>query len=173
MILMSKIPSQLCLVVLLPLIITLLNPASIAASQTPPSSESDIEWISAEEFFISGVTVGTTADDVKSLLGNPLSITSRNFLCDVWAYPQTRICLENNRVFGMSTTAPNMCTPSNVCVGDPIDKVFRILGKTTLSPARSDKPKRLEYLARDTIACWLELFVNDEFVTELRLACQP
>ena len=151
------------------------------ALKNDTSQNADKVHLNHKPFKIGGIGFGSPVKDVESKMGNPLIIKSspevceESVICEYWEYKDTKFYFYDGRLEGMETKSPLLCLFGSVCPEQPIENVFKLIGKTKIWPASTDKPALLHYSSKEYESCWLWVFLNSEknTIQEFRLACQP
>lgn len=122
----------------------------------------------AGEFSIAGVTLSSTQEDVLWLLGQPKSreTLTGSFVDEILYYGGISISIAEGQVWDIIATSPKFCTPSGVCPGDSVSRVFNTLGPTDIIGQRA------VYTASGMGSCVLDLGIDYDTVNQIKLICQ-
>ncbi|MFC0350483.1 hypothetical protein [Undibacterium danionis] len=77
---------------------------------------------------------------------------------------------KQRRVFQVTATGANICTPSGICPGTTVTKVMATYGQPVSS--KRETGKYLEYYSHQS-SCWLQLSISGGAVQTISAVCQP
>ncbi|MFK8185866.1 MAG: hypothetical protein AB8B99_21015 [Phormidesmis sp.] len=122
----------------------------------------------AGELSIAGVTLSSTEDDILWLLGPPKSreVMAGSFIDEILYYGGISISLAGGQVWDIIATSPKFCTPSGVCPGDSVSRVFNTFGPTDIIGQRA------VYTASGMGSCVIDLSIAYDAVSQIQLVCQ-
>ncbi|MBN8769514.1 MAG: hypothetical protein J0I01_16780 [Stenotrophomonas nitritireducens] len=134
--------------------------------------------ISDSELSLGGVALGDSESHVLAVLGQPSqqSDTGEGF---AFEYPGLTVLIgwleqaapgKQRHVLQLNATAPNACTPSGVCPGDPMSKALTVYGQPI--KAERDSGSFMEYYSNQS-TCWLQLGISGHTVHAINAVCQP
>lgn len=142
-----------------------LQPSAIAQPpKIAPLSNSKAN-VYAGELSIAGVTLSSTEDDIYWALGSPKSREiSSGFV--ILYYGGMSVSLRDGYVWDIIATSPKYCTPSGICPGDSVSRVFNMFGPTDIIGQRA------VYTASGMGGCVLDLSIAYDTVSQIQLICQ-
>lgn len=122
----------------------------------------------AGELSIAGISLSSTEDDILWLLGPPKSREALpgSFIDEILYYGGISISLAGGQVWDIIATSPKFCTPSGVCPGDSVSRVFNTLGPTDIIGQRA------VYTASGMGSCVMDLSIAYNAVSQIQLVCQ-
>lgn len=137
------------------------------------------------DFMVAGLTWGLTADQVEGHLGSPDKVRSPHFDWVSWDYGGLTVTFRdmnafsldfdptNMRLDGLTTTREGDCLGERICIGDDIEMVKRIIGKSFLIHT-SDAPPSFQLSAPHEPTCWVQIMFDEKnSASKIKLACQP
>jgi len=143
-----------------------------ALSPNTPKLTSTLSFAKANvyagEFSIAGVTLNSTREDVMWMLGSPKSSETLpgSFIDEILYYGGISISFAGGQVWDIISTSPKFCTPSGVCPGDSVSRVFNTLGPTDIVGQSAI------YTASGMGSCVLDLGIAYNAVSQIKLVCQ-
>lgn len=123
------------------------------------------------ELNLSGITLSTTETEIYNILGSPKSreISPTAYIDEILYFGGISIAVSNGVVWDIIATSPKFCTPSGVCPGDSVDRLFDTLGPTALIPAGG---RQRAIYAAPALGCSLNLDIVSDAVSQIELACR-
>ena len=122
----------------------------------------------AGELSLAGVSLYSTKEDVLWMLGDPKSSETLpgSFVSEIFYYGGISISFAGGQVWDIIATSPKFCTPSGVCPGDSVSRVFNTLGPTDIIGQSA------VYTASGMGGCVLDLGIAYDAVSQIKLICQ-
>lgn len=152
---------------------TIFVPAAIGLSfLLSVAGDTSSPTISAEQFAIGGVTLG--ADKVPELVrafGEPVEIRSEETeagpdTAKTYVFEGVEAYTQDGELLNLHCTTPSYTTPDGARVGDSLETIFNIYGKTEISDR--DDGGLIRYNVGATDAALL-IYINDDRVFKIEL----
>ena len=134
--------------------------------------------ISDNELSLSGVALGDSESRVLSVLGQPQK-RSETGEGTALEYPGITVLVgwleqqapnKQRRVFQLTGTASNACTPAGICPGMPVARAEAAYGKPIV--ARRETGTFMEFYSHQS-SCWLQLGTLAGNIRSIGAVCQP
>jgi hypothetical protein len=146
-------------------IIVLSFPLTLAGDAKPPT-------ISAEQFAIAGVSLGVNkVTELIRTFGEPAEVRSEETeagpdTAKTYVFEGVEAYTQDGELLNLACTNPAYMTPDGAKVGDSLDTIFRIYGRTKVEE-RGDA-RLIRYNVAETDANLL-IHINDERVSRIEL----
>jgi hypothetical protein len=138
---------------------------------TAVSFAAEDKSIPSSEFSLGGIEIGLTEKEINRALGKPLS-RSRTHEGIKLSYKglDAYVGVGDYGLFDLVATGSAYCTPSRICPGTRVEKLFLTYGSTT--EFARETGRFLEYPSTDS-TCWLQIRQSKGVIKSIRIACQP
>ncbi len=140
-------------------------PLGFAGDAEPPT-------ISAEQFAIGGVSLGVNkVPELIRVFGKPVEVRSEETeagpdTAKTYIFDGVEAYTEAGELLNLECTSPAYTTPDRAKVGDSLDTIFKIYGRTKVED-RGDVGL-IRYNVAETDACLL-IYVNSDRVSKVEL----
>lgn len=130
------------------------------------------------ELSLGGVALGDSETQVLAALGQPKTRTDTgegvaleySGLTVLIGWLDQAAPGKQQRVFQLTATGPNACTPSGICPGAPVSRAVAIYGQPVRAARQSGS--FLEYYSNQS-SCWLQVGASGDTIRSIGAVCQP
>lgn len=127
-------------------------------------------WVLSEEpLGIGQLRVGMSVSDVISKMGAPASKKEQaDYITDIYSYSNIEAYFNGEYLVGIYTETNGVCTPQGICPGNFLQSALSAYGKP-----HEKSVGVFEFYSELTDTCWYRIWVKNERIKSVEVACQP